>query len=185
MNPSEPLSGQPTAHSAGPQLSAPPAPPAMRTVADAQRALQWAILSAVHQRARCITCIAPRFDALWPFDDEDLLAALVPWLRQPQRRLDLLAADYAGMAQRFPRFEQWRRPWSHALAARQCMPDESLLLPAAAVFDDQRNSVVLFDAETGRGQASSDSRDRRALAQRVDAILQRSEAAWPVKTLGL
>ncbi len=160
-------------------------PPVMVTPADAGPALRWGFDSALAQGARSITCVATRFDQPWPWDDVGLLAALVPWLRQPQRSLVLLAADYQHMAQRFPRFAQWRRPWVHAVQAWECPPEAVQALPAMALFDNQRVSVQLLDAETGRGRAALEVRHRLLLAQQTDAILQRSEAAWPAKTLGL
>lgn len=157
----------------------------MATPQDAGRALRWGFERALAEGARNITCVAPRFEEPWPWDDEGLLRAFVPWLRMPQRRLVLLAADYRNMALRFPRFDHWRRHWVHAVQAWQCPQDGAQALPSAALFDNQRVSVQLLDAETGRGRAALEVRHRLLLAQQIDAILQRSEAAWPAKTLGL
>lgn len=146
-------------------------------------ALRWGFDSAIARQARCITCVSAGFEG-WPFDEATLLAALVGWLRLPQRRLVLLAADYRTMGHRYPRFEQWRRDWVHAVPAWRC-PDELAKGLPVALFDDGQVSVQLFDAETGRGRVSMEGRHRLLLAQQTDAVLQRSESSWAVKALGL
>lgn len=155
----------------------------MGSPADTGLALRWGFDSAIAQQARCITCVSASF-VVWPLDDAKLLSALVGWLRLPQRRLVLLAADFATMGQRYPRFEQWRRDWVHAVPAWRCPSELTKGLPEA-LFDDGKVSVQLFDAETGRGRASMEGRHRLLLAQQTDAVLQRSEPSWPAKALGL
>lgn len=158
-------------------------PPRMDTPAATWAALRWGFDAAIARQARSITCVSATFDG-WPLDDATLLPVLVNWLRLPQRRLLLLAADYRDMGSRFPRFEVWRRGWVHAVPAWCCPPDLVQGLPEA-LFDDSSVSVQLFDAITGRGRASLDRRHRLLLAQQTDVVLQRSEAAWPIKTLGI
>lgn len=161
----------------------PPEPPRMDSPAAAEHALLWGFDAAFVQSARSITCVSPQF-AAWPLDDARLLAELGRWLRLPQRRLLLLAADFTTLGRRFPRFEQWRRDWVHAVPAWCCPQELAQGLPEA-LFDDAAVSVRVFDAETGRGRASLDRRLRLLLAQQTDVVLQRSEASWPVKALGL
>ncbi len=171
--------------SAAPATPAPPdVPPRMDSPETMGAAMRWGFETAMAHGARCITCVAPRFDRPWPLEDDALLTALVRWLRLPERRLVLLAADFADMGPRFPRFAQWRRPWVHAVPAWRCLPEQAKALPEA-LYDDRRVSVQCFDAETGRGHASLELRHRLLLAQQIDAILQRSEPAWPTNTLGL
>ena len=158
-------------------------PPRMDTPAATLAALRWGFDAAIARQARCITCVSATFDG-WPLDDASLLSMLVNWLRLPQRRLLLLAADYGNMGPRFPRFEGWRRSWVHAVPAWCCPPDLVQGLPEA-LFDDSSVSVQLFDAITGRGRASLERRHRLLLAQETDAVLQRSEPSWPAKTLGI
>ena len=146
-------------------------------------ALRWGFDSAIAQRARIITGVSANFEG-WPLDDVTLLSALAGWLRLPQRRLLLLAADYSTMSNRFPRFEQWRRDWVHAVPAWRCPQELTKGLPEA-LFDDGNVSVQLFDAGTGRGRVSLERRYGLLLAQQTDAVLQRSEPSWPAKALGL
>lgn len=155
----------------------------MDTPAAAAAALRWGFEAAIALQARSITCVTSTFEG-WPLDNGTLLLALATWLHLPQRRLVLLAADYRDMGVCFPRFDAWRRSWVHAVPASRCPPDLALGLHEA-LFDDSRVSVQLFDAVTGRGRASLEPRQRLLLAQQTDAVLQRSEAAWPVKTLGI
>lgn len=146
-------------------------------------ALRWGFDSAIARRARVITGVSATFDD-WPLDDATLLTALAGWMRLPQRRLVLLAADYRTLGQRFPRFEQWRRDWVHAAPAWRCPEELTKGLPEA-LFDDGNVSVQLFDAESGRGRVSLQRRHCLLLAQQTDVVLQRSVPSWPAKALGL
>jgi hypothetical protein len=156
----------------------------MKSLADTRPALLWGFSAALAQGARCITCVSARFDAWWPLEDAPLLSSLAHWLRLPQRRLVLLAADYRNIGQDLPRFGQWRRDWVHVVPAWHCPEELATGLPEA-LFDDTLVSVQLFDAETGRGRASMERRHRLFLQQQTDVVLQRSETAWVSKTLGL
>lgn len=158
-------------------------PPRMDTPAAAAAALQWGLATAIAQGARQISCVSAHFTC-WPLNDPALLQTLTPWLRLPQRQLLLLAADFSTMGTRYPRFTQWRHNFVHAVPAWCCPPEWVHSLPEA-LFDDGPISVQIFDAETGRGRASVEPRHRLLLAQQTDAILQRSAATWPVRTLGL
>jgi hypothetical protein len=155
----------------------------MDTPASAALALRWAFDRAIAGRARTITASSASFEG-WPFEDATLLSALAGWLRLPQRRLVLLGAGFATMSHRFPRFEQWRRDWVHAVPAWRCPADLAQGLPEA-LFDDGNVSVQLFDAQTGRGRASLQRSHCLLLVQQTDVVLQRSEPSWPGKALGL
>jgi hypothetical protein len=159
------------------------APPTLGTPDAVVHALLWGLHAAMALRARSITCVSPQF-AGWPWDDARLLAALAGWLRLPQRRLVLLATDYATMGRRFPRFEQWRRDWVHVVPAWVC-PEELVPGLPEALFDDGDVCVQVFDRESGRGRAARSRRHRLLLAQQTDVVLQRSGPSWPAKSLGL
>ena len=161
----------------------PGAPPSMNAPAAVAAALRWGFAAAVARQARCITCVSTHFES-WPLDDAQLLQSLTGWLRLPQRRLVLLSANFDRLGVALPRFEQWRRNWVHAVPAWRCPAELAPHLPEA-FFDDRTISVQVFDAETGRGRASDQPRHALLLAQQTDVVLQRSEAAWPLKTLGL
>ena len=159
------------------------APAAMDTPAACARALLWGFDTAFARRARQITCVSPRFDT-WPLDELALNPVLTQWLRLPQRQLRLLSADFDSLDRAMPRFSQWRRDFVHAVCCWRCPAELVESLPTA-LFDDDTVSVRLFDVELGLGRASVNGRTRLLLAQETDVLLQRSEAAWPVRTLGI
>ena len=146
-------------------------------------ALRWGFDSAIANGARCITCADPNFEA-WPLDDAALLQRLTDWLRLPQRRLVLLAASYDTVRQRLPRFTAWRRDWAHAIQAWQPPQEIALDLPTL-LLDDRSVSVHLVDALHWRGKAAVDARSRLLWQEKIDVVLQRSETAFAVTTLGL
>jgi hypothetical protein len=180
--PEQPQGRRPMVETADAGLPAGP-PPRMDSPAACSEALLWGFAAAFARQARSITCVSDRFEA-WPLDNPRLLQALTQWLRLPLRRLVLLAGDFGRMGVAHPRFEQWRRDWVHAVPAWRC-PAEWEQPLADALFDDSTISVRVLDAETGRGRASDQRRDRLLLAQQTDVVLQRSEPAWPSKHLGL
>jgi hypothetical protein len=146
-------------------------------------ALRWGFAQAVAQDARTITCVDPDFEH-WPLDDETLLQTLAAWLRLPQRRLVLLAATYDQVPRRQPRFTTWRRDWAHAIQPLQAPAELAPGLPTL-LLDDRSLCVRLIDVEHWRGRAGLDKRDQLLWQERVDVVLQRSEAAFAVTTLGL
>lgn len=146
-------------------------------------ALHWGFEQALAQDARCITCVDASFEH-WPLDEPLLLQALTTWLRRPQRRLVLLAASYAEVPRRQPRFTVWRRDWAHAIQALQPPQELAADLPTL-LLDDRSMAVHLIDPLHWRGRAGLDVRARVLWQERIDAVLQRSEAAFAVTTLGL
>ena len=146
-------------------------------------ALRWGFEMAAADGARCITCVDANFE-LWPLDDPLLLQGLTAWLRLPMRRLVLLAARYDEVPQRQPRFTAWRRDWAHAILALKPPPELAQDLPTL-LLDDHRLTVTLIDAVHWRGRAGLDPRARLLWQEKVDVILQRSEPAFAVTTLGL
>lgn len=159
------------------------APPVIDSRAAFADALRWGFASAIDGGARRITCVDPDF-ADWPLDDAGLLDRLTAWLRQPLRKLVLLAADYDDLPRRCPRFVAWRRSWAHAVEPWTPPQGDTVEWPTVLV-DDRDTVVRLVDRVHWRGQAGSDARDARLWRDRVDAVLQRSEAAFPVNALGL
>lgn len=146
-------------------------------------ALRWGFETAWAQGARRIVCADPDFGH-WPWHDAALLARLGDWLRLPQRRLVLLARHYDDVPRRFPRFTAWRRDWTHAIDCWQPTADAAGDAPSVLI-SDTGVSVRLVDAVHWRGRASDDERVAGPLREHVDALLQRSEPAFSVSTLGL
>lgn len=158
-------------------------PPPMDTRESFGAAVHWGFERAIADGARCITCVDKTFED-WPLDDPALLQALADWLRLPLRRLVLLAASYDTVPQRLPRFTGWRRNWAHAIQALQAPAEFAADLPTL-LLDDRKVSVHLVDAVHWRGRASADARARLLWQERVDVVLQRSEPAFAITTLGL
>ena len=146
-------------------------------------AIAWGLAQAVAQRARRIVCVDADF-ADWPWDDAASLEALAGWLRLPQRRLELLARSYDDLPRRSPRFNAWRRDWSHAIACWQLPQDWTEELPSVLACDDSV-SVQLIDKVHWRGRVRLDGRSARQWLETIDVVLQRSEPAFAVRTLGL
>lgn len=153
------------------------------TLAGFRQAVGVAVQAALAREARTLLCVDRDF-AAWPLDDAALLAAWAAWLRRPGRRLVLLAEGFERMERLHPRFTQWRPDWSHAIDARcpeQRPPDglETLLL------DDGPTVLQALSTDPPRGRAQQDAAVAAAARDRIDAWLQRSAPAWPVRPLGL
>ena len=145
-------------------------------------AVVWGVQAAVERGARCLWFTDPNF-ADWPLDEPALLEALTAWLRLPQRRLILLAESYDEVVRLKPRFVAWRRPWAHAIEAwtPQDLPAE---LPTW-LLDDGAVCVAVADRVHWRGRCAIDARQAQQHRQEIDAVLQRSETAFPVSQVGL
>jgi hypothetical protein len=156
-------------------------PPGIASRADFVAAVRWGLDTAVASGARRLVAVDPDF-ADWPWDDAALLATLGAWLRLPQRRLVLLARSFETVPRRHPRFVAWRPAWAHAIEAWS--PVDPVTLPTW-LFDDRSTCVQLLDAEHWRGRCSVDAALARLWRDETDAVLQRSEAAFPVRSLGL
>jgi len=173
MNPTDPNPG-PT----------PPPVPQIASRADFAAALHWAMEQALADGARTLIAADPGFDEFWPWEDAALRQVLAGWLRLPQRRLVLLAANYDAVPRLHPRFTAWRRDWVHAIDAR-VVPAELADRVPTLWLDDQRSSVHLRGREPCSGRASLERRTRLLWQERSDALLQRSAPGFAVTTLGL
>jgi hypothetical protein len=137
---------------------------------------------ALAQRVRRMVWVDADFES-WPLDDAANLQCLTDWLRLPQRQLLLLAADFTALQRDAPRFVAWRRLWSHAIGAFTPQPDVAASLPSLLLAGHRR--VQLLDRAHWRGVVSDELATVGIWWSRVDALLQHSEPALAVTTLGL
>ncbi len=151
--------------------------------ADFQRAVPALCAAAEARGARTLWWCDPDF-AAWPLDDPGLLDGLTAWLRRPGRRLVMLASRFDRLEQRHPRFVQWRPTWSHAVEPRTPADGVAMELPTL-LLDDGPLLLRLWQADPPRGRAAADAAVAAVARDDLDACLQRSEPAWPVKPLGL
>jgi len=119
----------------------------------------------------------------WPLDDAAVVDALTRWIQLPERRLHLVGARFDVVEREQARFAAWRKPFSHAV---QCMTPTELDpsdLPAVLMFD--AGYLELLDRERWQARWTAERRAWVVQRERIDALVQRCEAAWPVTVLGL
>lgn len=119
----------------------------------------------------------------WPLDQADWLDALAGWVRQPQRRLTLLAKHFDEVPRCHPRFTQWRRSWAHAVEAY--VPAEPRIEVPTLLVDDGPVLLEMLDGDRRRGRALRDAGAARRWRDEIDALLQRCEAAFAPTVLGI
>ena len=156
------------------------APPAVDSLASYHAALHWGVAQASARSARTLWCVDEDF-ADWPWNQPELLQALVPWLRLPQRRLVLVARQFDTLQRRHPRFVAWRADWAHAVDTWAPSEGERPVLPA----DDGATLVHRLQAPDWRVSVVTDAARAQAARGEVQALLARCESAFPVKALGL
>ncbi len=147
------------------------------------QAVHWGFHTAIGQGARRLLCVGDNL-ADWPLDEPQLLQTLAAWLRLPQRRLVLLARNFDDMPRRCPRFNAWRANFAHAIEAWQPPPERARDLPTVLTGDGVI-SVQLVDQLHWRGRVSVERRTAHQWCEEIDAVLQQSERAYSVQTLGL
>lgn len=169
----------------GTEQPAAPVPPlsALRSAADFEAALHWALGHALATRSRRMLWLDANF-AAWPLNDSRLHDALTAWLRLPQRKLVLLAHSYDAVHRLHPRFVAWRRNWAHVIEAWSPSEGVEARLPTLLI-DDRSLCLQIHDSTQWRGRLSLDEKAVRQWHDEVDALLQRCEAAFPVHQLGL
>lgn len=156
--------------------------PIIESRAEFRAAIDWGVQAAAERGARRLCFVDPDF-ADWPLDDPALLGLLTSWLQRPQRRLVMLAESYGDVARSKPRFVVWRRLWAHAVDAWSPQ-DQPADLPTL-LLDDGPVCVAVFDRLHWRGRCAVDARTAQLHREKIDAVLQRSELAFPVNQLGL
>jgi hypothetical protein len=119
----------------------------------------------------------------WPLGERRVVDLLTQWAAS-SRKLTLLARSFDEVARRHPRWVEWRRSWSHIVSCRTNTELASgefptLLLGIGTV------SVRLSDTVHHRGRLSHEKADEIRCKEQIDAVMQRSEEAFPATTTGL
>jgi hypothetical protein len=131
---------------------------------------------------RDITLVDVDF-SVWPLDDATVVEALTRWIQLPGRCLRLVGGRFDLLERGQPRFAAWRKPFSHAV---QCMTPVDLEpsdMPAVLLLD--AGYLELLDRERWQARWTLDRRAWVLQRERIDALMQRCESAWPVTVLGL
>ena len=119
----------------------------------------------------------------WPLNDPALIESLVQWAG-PQRKLTVLARNFDDVARRHARWVAWRRTWSHLVECRANNELEAGQMPLLLLVPGLL-TLRLVDPERYRGSVSRRAGDAVLMKELFDAVLQRSEPAFPVTNLGL
>jgi hypothetical protein len=119
----------------------------------------------------------------WPLDDAAVIDALTRWIRLPGRRLRLMGNRFDVIERDQPRFAAWRKPFAHAIECLSPTDIDPGDMPSVLLLDAA--SLELFDRERWQARTTSERRTLVLQRERLDALMQRCEAAWPVTMLGL
>jgi hypothetical protein len=119
----------------------------------------------------------------WPLGERQVVDSLSQWASS-HRRLTVIAATFDEVARRHARWNEWRRQWSHIVHCRSNAELERGQMPSVLLASGLL-SVNLVDPVHYRGRFSHDAADGVRCRELIDAVLQRSEEAYPVTTAGL
>ena len=119
----------------------------------------------------------------WPLGEREVVDSLSQWVAST-RRLTVLAHDFEDLARRHPRWVTWRRQWSHVVTCRTNAELEADDIPTLLVASGTV-TVRLSDAVHHRGRVSHDRAEELRCKELLDAVLQRSEEAFPASSTGL
>ena len=131
---------------------------------------------------REITLIDTDF-APWPLDDSAVIDALTRWIRLPGRRLRLVGNRFDVIERDQAGFAAWRKPFAHAIECLTPTDIDPGDMPSMLLLDSA--SLELLDRERWQARTTSERRTLVLQRERLDALMQRCEAAWPVTVLGL
>lgn len=119
----------------------------------------------------------------WPLDDASVVDALTRWIQLPGRRLHLIGARFDIIEREQARFAGWRRPFAHSVECMTPTDVDPSDLPALLMLD--AGYLELLDRERWQASWSAERRAWVLQRERIDALVQRCEPAWPVTVLGL
>lgn len=134
------------------------------------------------QGCREVFIADPTF-ADWPLGERAVIESLTRWA-YAHRKLTVLAQSFDEFHRRHPRWVEWRRQWTHVVECRALADDDAGKLQGLFLAPGVLTLRVL-DPEHYRASLSFDPADEIRVRDNLDALLQRSEEAFPATNLGL
>lgn len=119
----------------------------------------------------------------WPLGERAVVEQLTQWAAS-SRKLVLVARHFDDVSRRHARWIEWRRQWSHIVSCRSNAEVENDGFPTVLLATGLV-SVRLSDVVHHRGRISHERADDVRCKELIDAVLQRSEEAFPATTTGL
>ena len=119
----------------------------------------------------------------WPLNEPAVVDSLTQWAKA-HRKLTVVAQSFDEFPRRHPRWVAWRRTWSHIVECRANVELEAGKMPTLLLAPGLV-TVRLVDPVHYRGSVSRRVADALHARELIDAVLQRSEEAFPVTSLGL
>jgi hypothetical protein len=119
----------------------------------------------------------------WPLGERAVVDQLQRWALS-SRKLTLMARSFDEVSRRHARWVEWRRNWSHIVS---CRTNTELGLGEFPTLFVAYGTVTvrLSDTAHHRGRLSHEKADEQRCKELLDAVLQRSEEAFPATTTGL
>lgn len=149
---------------------------------DFHNAVRGALAEAALVGCREIWLIDDDF-ADWPLNERAVVDDLTHWVAA-HRSFTVVARSFDEIARRHARWVHWRRQFSHVVHCRTNNDLEAGQMPCILLAPGLL-SVRLHDRVNYRGVASREPADAVHWREAIDAVLQRSEEAFPATTLGL
>lgn len=147
-----------------------------------QDAIRQAFKLAADQGCREIFISDTDF-AHWPLSERAVIDDLTRWAFA-HRKLTVLAQHYDEFPRRHARWAEWRRQWAHVVECRALADIEPGEIPGIFLAPGV-TTLRLLDPVRFRASVSYDEADAIRTRDALDAVLQRSEEAFPATTLGL
>ena len=119
----------------------------------------------------------------WPLSEPAVIEQLTQWAKA-HRKLTLVARHFDEFPRRHARWVAWRRTWSHIVECRANAELEAGKMPTLLLAPGLV-TLRLVDPVRFRGTVSRAVADAVRAREAIDAVLQRSEEAFPVTSLGL
>ncbi len=149
---------------------------------DFQNAVRGALAEAALVGCREIWLMDDDF-ADWPLGERAVVDDLTHWA-SAHRTFTIVARSFDEIARQQTRWVIWRRQFSHVVQCRTNTDLEAGQMPSILLVPGLL-SVRLHDRVHYRGVATREKSDEVQWREAIDAVLQRSEEAFPATTLGL